>query len=52
LGLTRLSSAVVQHLESSQQSLLTEVKKGKMTPEIDAQLKKTVQEHVASFVSA
>lgn len=44
--------AVMEHIRSSQQDLLAEVNKGKMTPELDAQLKKVVQEHVSSFVSA
>ncbi|KWU40963.1 hypothetical protein RHOSPDRAFT_37512, partial [Rhodotorula sp. JG-1b] len=42
----------MEHIRSSQQDLLAEVNKGKMTPELDAQLKKVVQEHVSSFVSA
>ncbi|BGP39542.1 Alpha subunit of the F1 sector of mitochondrial F1F0 ATP synthase [Rhodotorula kratochvilovae] len=41
-----------EHLQSSQQGLLAEVNKGTMTPELDAQIKKVVQEHVGSFVSA
>jgi F-type H+-transporting ATPase subunit alpha len=32
------------HLQSSQKELLADVGKGKMTPEIDAKLKKTVVE--------
>jgi F-type H+-transporting ATPase subunit alpha len=42
----------MEHIRSSQQGLLAEITKGKMTPELDAQLKKVVQEHVSSFVSA
>ncbi|GAA5983013.1 hypothetical protein JCM11641_004687 [Rhodosporidiobolus odoratus] len=34
------------------QQLLEKVNQGTMTPELDAELKKTVQEHVSSFVSA
>ncbi|KDE02971.1 ATP synthase subunit alpha [Microbotryum lychnidis-dioicae p1A1 Lamole] len=45
-------TSFIDHLKSSQQSLLDEVSKGKMTPEIDAQLKKVVSDHVTSFVSA
>ncbi|GAA5827769.1 hypothetical protein JCM10212_002483, partial [Sporobolomyces blumeae] len=41
-----------EHLQSSQQQLLADVGKGKMTPELDAQLKKVVTEHVTGFVSA
>ncbi|GAA6020958.1 hypothetical protein JCM10207_003203 [Rhodosporidiobolus poonsookiae] len=37
---------------ASNQSLLAEVDKGAMTPDLDALLKKTVQEHVSAFVSA
>ncbi|GAA6020960.1 hypothetical protein JCM10207_003204 [Rhodosporidiobolus poonsookiae] len=37
---------------TSNQSLLAEVDKGVMSPELDATLKKTVQEHVSAFVSA
>ncbi|GAA5974425.1 hypothetical protein JCM3765_005138, partial [Sporobolomyces pararoseus] len=40
------------HLQSSQKQLLADVGKGKMTPELDAQLKKVVVDHVSSFVSA
>ncbi|GAA6001192.1 F1F0 ATP synthase subunit alpha, partial [Rhodotorula paludigena] len=39
-----------EHLRSQQQSLLAEVDKGVMTPELEASLKKVVQEHVSSFV--
>ncbi|PRQ72435.1 ATP synthase F1 alpha subunit [Rhodotorula toruloides] len=39
------------HLKG-QQSLLEKVSAGKMTPELDAEIKKTVQEHVSQFVSA
>jgi len=41
-----------EHLKSSQKELLADVAKGKMTPEIDAKLKKVVVDHVSSFVSA
>mgnify|MGYP001575551611 CR=1 FL=1 len=41
-------ASFIAHLESSQQALLTEVKKGVMTPAIDASLKKTVVECVSS----
>lgn len=41
----------MEHIRSSQQELLAEVNKGKMTPELDAQLKKVVQEHASSYVS-
>ncbi|GAA5964806.1 hypothetical protein JCM10213_007545, partial [Rhodosporidiobolus nylandii] len=34
------------------QALLAKVGEGKMTPELDAELKKTVVEHVSGFVSA
>lgn len=34
----------LEHLRSSQQELLKEISKGKMTPEIDASLKKVVVE--------
>ncbi|GAA5890513.1 hypothetical protein JCM5296_005069 [Sporobolomyces johnsonii] len=40
------------HLRSSQQQLLAEVGKGKMTPELEKQLKTVVTDHVTSFVSA
>ncbi|GAA5855293.1 hypothetical protein JCM8547_009020 [Rhodosporidiobolus lusitaniae] len=39
------------HLKG-QTALLAKVAEGKMTPELDAELKKTVQEHVSSYVSA
>ncbi|GAA5847880.1 hypothetical protein JCM11251_002273, partial [Rhodosporidiobolus azoricus] len=39
------------HLKG-QTGLLAKVNEGKMTPELEADLKKTVQEHVSSFVSA
>ncbi|GAA5905039.1 hypothetical protein JCM6882_002425 [Rhodosporidiobolus microsporus] len=39
------------HLKG-QSALLAKVGEGKMTPELDAELKKTVQDHVSSYVSA
>lgn len=50
--LTSRFPTVVEHLQSSQQEILAEVKKGKMTDQLDGQLKKLVQDHVASFTSA
>jgi hypothetical protein len=39
----------IEHIESSQQAMLAEVQKGKMTPELDATLKKVVVEYVLSL---
>jgi len=40
-----------QHLTSSQQSLLEKIGQGKMTPEIESEIKKVVSEHVSGFSS-
>jgi len=40
------SHSFKEHLQSSQKELLADVAKGKMTPEIDAKLKKVVVEYV------
>jgi len=42
----------LSHLRSSKTDLLKDISGGKMTPEIEANIKKTVQDHVASFVSS
>lgn len=47
-----LRPPVLEHIRSSQQELLAEISKGKMTPELDSKLKSVVQEHVSSFSSA
>ena len=38
-----------QHLTSSQQSLLEKIGQGKMTPEIESEIKKVVSEHVSGL---
>lgn len=40
------------HLAAAHSGLLTEIAKGNITPEIEGQIKKIVEEHVASFTSA
>jgi len=41
----------ISHLRSSQTDLLKRISGGKMTPEIEADIKKTVQDHVSGFSS-
>merc|ERR1711939_67127 len=41
----------LSHLRSSQTDLLKRISGGKMTPEIEADIKKTVQDHVSGFSS-
>ncbi|KAM0746049.1 putative H+-transporting ATP synthase alpha chain, mitochondrial [Meredithblackwellia eburnea MCA 4105] len=45
-------ASFLEHLQSSQAELLKKVSGGKMTPELDAELKKVVVDHVTGFVSA
>lgn len=42
----------LEHLRSQQSQLLKDIGGGQMTPELDSQIKKTVTDHVSSFVSA
>lgn len=39
------------HLTSTQTALLEEIASGKVTPEMEANIKKVVEEHVSSFTS-
>jgi F-type H+-transporting ATPase subunit alpha len=38
-------------LDASQKALLEEISTGSVTPEMEAKIKKVVEEHVASFTS-
>lgn len=38
-----------QHLAATQESLLKEVETGNITPELEARIKKIVEDHVSSF---
>jgi F-type H+-transporting ATPase subunit alpha len=40
-----------QHLASTQGPMLEEIAKGSITPELESQIKKVVEEHVSSFTS-
>ncbi|KAG8889286.1 Alpha subunit of the F1 sector of mitochondrial F1F0 ATP synthase [Tulasnella sp. 332] len=50
--ITRWELEFRTHLGSSQQALLTEIAKGTVTPETEAQIKKVVEDHVSAFVAA
>ena len=49
--ITAWEASFKEHLKT-QESFLSEIRKGVMTPEIDQQMKKVISEHVDSFVSA
>jgi F-type H+-transporting ATPase subunit alpha len=40
-----------EHLTSQQSKMLEEIAKGDITPALEGQIKKVVEEHVASFTS-
>lgn len=40
------------HLTSAQTALLEEISTGTVTPEVEAKIKKVVEDHVSSFTSA
>ncbi|KAH8921314.1 ATP synthase F1, alpha subunit [Atractiella rhizophila] len=50
--ITPWEQSFLEHLRANEQSLLAEISKGSMTDAIDASLKKTIESHVASFLSA
>ena len=49
--ITRWEGEFRAHLTATQGALLQEISKGNITPEIEAQIKKVVEEHVSSFAS-
>lgn len=49
--ITAWETSFKEHLKT-QESFLSEIRKGVMTPELDQQMKKVISEHVDSFVSA
>lgn len=50
--ITPWEQSFMEHLKSNESELLKEIGKGKMTDEIDAKLKKTVESHVSAFLSS
>jgi F-type H+-transporting ATPase subunit alpha len=49
--ITKWEAEFRQHLASSQQALLSEIAAGTVSAELEAKIKKVVEEHVASFTS-
>jgi F-type H+-transporting ATPase subunit alpha len=49
--ITRWESEFRAHLSATQSSLLEEISKGNITPDIEAKIKKVVEDHVSSFTS-
>jgi len=50
--ITRWEAEFRSHLTSSQGALLEQIAGGAVTPEMEKEIKKVVEEHVASFTSA
>ncbi|RXW23052.1 hypothetical protein EST38_g2824 [Candolleomyces aberdarensis] len=49
--ITKWEAEFREHLNSTQSALLQEISAGNVTPELEAKIKKVVEEHVASFSS-
>ena len=49
--ITRWEGEFRAHLTATQGPLLEEISKGQITPEIEAKIKKVVEDHVSSFAS-
>lgn len=49
--ITKWESEFRSHLTSAQGALLQEISAGQITPEIEAKIKKVVEEHVSAFTS-
>ena len=49
--ITKWEAEFRQHLTSTQGPLLTEIAAGSITPELEAKIKKVVEDHVSSFTS-
>jgi F-type H+-transporting ATPase subunit alpha len=49
--ITKWEAEFRSHLAAAHQPLLEEIAKGSVTPELESQIKKIVEEHVASFTS-
>jgi len=49
--ITKWEGEFREYLETTQKPLLTEIAAGNVTPELETQIKKVVEDHVASFTS-
>ena len=49
--ITKWEAEFRQHLTSTQGPLLQEISAGSITPELEAKIKKVVEDHVSSFTS-
>ncbi len=49
--ITRWEAEFRAHLTSTHGTLLQEISKGQITPEIESQIKKVVEDHVSSFTA-
>ena len=50
-NITKWEAEFREHLTATQSSLLQEISAGAVTPELEAKIKKVVEDHVASFTS-
>lgn len=50
--ITRWEAEFRSHLGSSQTALLAEIAKGTVSPEMEQQIKKVVEDHVSAFTGA
>jgi F-type H+-transporting ATPase subunit alpha len=48
--ITQWEAEFRSHLKSTQTALLEEISGGSVTPEMEAKIKKVVEDHVSSFV--
>ena len=49
--ITKWEAEFRSHLTATQSALLAEIAVGNITPELEGQIKKVVEEHVSSFTS-
>lgn len=50
--ITKWEAEFRAHLAATQGGLLTEIATGNITPELEAKIKKVVEEHVSTFTSS
>lgn len=50
--ITKWEAEFREHLAATHGALLTEIAQGNITPELEAKIKKIVEEHVSAFTSS
>lgn len=50
--ITKWEAEFREHLAAAQGALLAEIAQGNITPELEAKIKKVVEDHVSSFTSS